>query len=340
MRYHHWYPAAILVAIIILIVYGVHHDISVKPTPNDRDRITGQIQQSAQHSKESGNPQDIGQSSATPQSQFVNSTPSGSAGQNQKADAADKSTDWWMAIFNGILAIVAVVQARLLYITFKANRINARATVRSARAAERAAVAAKSSAEALPALERAYVFIEIDPRSASGLESIVGNIILNDEMNRGARIAEPVIRFQFVNHGKTPAIIRAISANFCYLSDLPPAVRYVDEPLDQEIVIASGAVYPPPYDNDDHGRIGQIQRDMGVPRFVFFQKNTTIETPLAVDDARSIRAGRSFLWFYGHVAYLDVFGRPHETCFCWRYTGQDACFRRYDRPSEHLNCRT
>jgi hypothetical protein len=39
--------------------------------------------------------------------------------------------------------------------------------------------------------------------------------------------------------------------------------------------------------------------------------------------------GESFLWFYGHIVYDDIFGKGHETAFCWYYDGLAKSFYQY-----------
>jgi hypothetical protein len=83
-----------------------------------------------------------------------------------------------------------------------------------------------------------------------------------------------------------------------------------------------------------------MQREVGIPRFSDYQKSVTLEKPIALYEARSILDGRSFLWFYGRVVYKDVFGKSHETRFCWIYNGMEKSFHQYNRGEEGLNCRT
>jgi hypothetical protein len=224
-----------------------------------------------------------------------------------------------IAIFTIVLALVTGRQARLTKLVADAGK--------------EAADAAKLSADALPTLERAYVFIEIVPLS-SGMQHTIQHFRDHDQITEPFR---PEIQCQFINHGKTPAIVKRISAFFAHYSDLPREVRYIDEPISGEIVIQAGSVHPAPYQTPGifRDRIG------GMPEFSFFQKRVPLSTgPIDREAAQSLGEGKSFLWFYGHIVYNDIFGREHETRFCWWYNGFAHTFQQYDRGDERLNRRS
>jgi hypothetical protein len=155
-----------------------------------------------------------------------------------------------VAVTIGLL-VVAVVQAGIY-------RRQARIMRSQLSVAALAARASRRSADALPTLERAYVFIEINPNFVSQMQSRLQqqqSRRIADEMfaELGGRpepqqtinAAPTLIEYQFVNHGKTPAIVKAMSAEFQLLTTLPPELKYIDEPIGGEIVIRAGDIHPP-----------------------------------------------------------------------------------------------
>lgn len=189
----------------------------------------------------------------------------------------------------------------------------------------------RQTAEALPALERAYVFIEIDSEFSRHIESILDRADQNADID-----------YQFVNHGKTPAVIRAMSADFHHWTDFPKKIRYIDEPLSGEIVVPAGEIYPEPINRVATTLQSRMATTAGYapPTKIYFQKQKSLNEPLDAEAIRSIQEGISFLWFYGHVVYNDVFEKPHETRFCWVYNGRAKSFHQYNRGDEGLNHRT
>jgi hypothetical protein len=141
--------------------------------------------------------------------------------ENAKTEIRPQSPDETIALYTEVLAwftgILAFVSA--LQITF---------LIRADRTARTSADAARLAAEALPKIERAYVFAEV---------------ILKMIVNGGSLFE---IDICFRNHGKTPALISRIR---CYpvLSTEPPR-RLSDFPgstnrLPQGLVIKADGVY-------------------------------------------------------------------------------------------------
>ena len=83
-----------------------------------------------------------------------------------------------------------------------------------------------------------------------------------------------------------------------------------------EIVVRNGEIYPQPQPVSETKKVLEAYAGL-VPDFYFYQKQQPLSEPLSIDAARSIQTGQSFLWFFGRVVYDDVFGREHETRFCW-----------------------
>jgi hypothetical protein len=114
------------------------------------------------------------------------------------------------------------------------------------------------------------------------------------------------VHYRYENHGNTPAVIRAASVEFAHLTRLPSDLRYRDTPVDDEIVIRGGEANP---------------RDKAETRY--------LTTPLTQEDVIRLSNGESFLWFYGHIVYDDIFGKGHETAFCWYYDDLAKSFYQY-----------
>jgi hypothetical protein len=142
----------------------------------------------------------------------------------------------------------------------------------------RAANAAKASADALPTLERAYVFIEIDPDFSRSIKSILDDHELKDEGLKDGVYTGATIKYQFVNHGKTPAIVKAMSAEFHHWTELPEEIRYINDSMIGEIVIRSGDIWPPAKEETKKAIL--IDSGVtGVPDFYFFQKQLYLLDP-------------------------------------------------------------
>jgi hypothetical protein len=240
-----------------------------------------------------------------------------SASLKQGHDAIDAISTAVVAFFAAVLFFVTREQVRLTKISADAALVSARA--------------ARDSADALPNLDRAYIFIEIDPHFSRDIQSVLSRV------DRDARIA-----FQFINHGKTPAIIKAISASFRIWDAFPRKVSYINEPLAAEIVVRAGEIHPPPEPRGPTDLDTRITRVAGYvpPTHIGYKKHSLLSDPLTADVVQNIQEGQSSLWFYGHVIYEDVFGRFHKTRFCWRYNGKDNSFQQYNRGDERLNHRS
>jgi hypothetical protein len=206
---------------------------------------------------------------------------------------------------------LSVVGAILLFWTLYYTR-------RATRAAIIAANAAKESADALPAIERAYIFAELMPNAASLISSPIERVISKRELGFGdAGSAHVRIMYRTVNHGKTPAIIKSITSTIYHLENLPKHIRHANTEVPTADVVRAGDTYP-------MRENGWFIHDQGIN----------------IDAAISIKAGRSFVWICGRVLYDDVFGRERETRFCWRYNRSEGSFEQYDRGDEELNRRT
>jgi hypothetical protein len=117
-----------------------------------------------------------------------------------------------LAWLTGALAAIALLQ-------LVAFIWQLRLTERTARDAEQAANAARVSAEALPKIERAYVFVEV---------LFAGGVPIED----GRFGLDFIVRF--TNHGKTPAIITLTRA-YTLWSETPPTELVRTERAQREV---------------------------------------------------------------------------------------------------------
>jgi hypothetical protein len=188
---------------------------------------------------------------------------------------------WWLAVLTGALVMVSLGQGFFL--------------LRSNKTARMAAIAAQKSADFIPAIERSYVFMQISYFTFQLTPVQVGT--------ERSKVYSLSVRFNFINHGKTPAIIRELRAGIKRLkSELPPNAWKAEDivPLGRK-VLGSEYAYQP-------------QIDMG-------------DDPLAEADGGLILNSALFVYFFGHLAYEDVFGNSHETQFCWRLS--QGCFEEW-----------
>lgn len=168
----------------------------------------------------------------------------------------------------------------------------------TAKATMSAAQAARDSADTLPALERAYILLEMVAANTRNIDRIIDLIakgkIVNRKFETGAD-GYPIIEFTFKNYGRTPAIIKDISYKFDHWSiETTPAY------IHREDIRSESAL--------------GFNESTAI-------KRTGVLLPISKEAAEAILARKSFLWFYGRIVYDDVFGREHETTFWWRYGG-------------------
>jgi hypothetical protein len=210
---------------------------------------------------------------------------------------------------NGILAAwatVAVTVGLLVVAGVQAGiyRRQARIMRSQLHVATVAARASRRSAEALPALERAYVFIEVNPNFVSQMQSRLQRQQTRQvvhEMN--AELGEPepqltintaspmFVEYQFVNHGKTPAIVKAMSAEFQHITMLPPKLNYNNEPIQSEIVIRAGDIYPPRAEDKTKSAFYEQLGIVG-PRYFYFQKRVHLaDGNIDANAAEDLRQG-------------------------------------------------
>jgi hypothetical protein len=178
----------------------------------------------------------------------------------------------WIAGLTGLMLLVAGGQ---LWMFFKQLKL----TQDAVSAGAVAAYAAKASAEALPKIERAYLFVEV-----------LLNRAIEFDKDSGAYWAEMLVRI--TNHGKTPAILTRFRAYADFLDVAPRQLINHDRannPIPHGLVIGSTLRH-----------IEKIQR------------------MLTVDEYASFSSAAGKLYAVGLVEYDDVLKDRRTTGFCWQ----------------------
>jgi len=216
--------------------------------------------------------------------------------QRRSANAAED-----VVFLNKIQIALGVVGAAFLFWTLYLTRVSARATVDAANASAK-------MAKALPALERAYLFEKVSDLDLAWFN----DADLEERLLMGLRTHDgPASGFAFVNHGKTPAIIKSIAYGI-ECSTNPTEPRYDESPPLQSRIVASGK---------------------GVGYRVEAKGSSSEE------DGAAIKAGKLLIAVSARVVYDDIFGDEHETRFFWVHNGQTNVFApRHVPGKEHNKC--
>ena len=113
------------------------------------------------------------------------------------------------------------------------------------------------------------------------------------------------VEFALKNDGKTPALLTDIVAYLDVLPTYPDCVKVTTKgEYPPGLIIAAGELAP-------------------------YLKTNRLITEAESND---IDAKKSLLLFLGVVKYDDVFGKPHETGFCWSGEGAPALVSRTPQP--------
>ncbi len=181
----------------------------------------------------------------------------------------------------------------------EAARDNAAAANKNAEATEKNATAAKASADGLTNAERAWLLIDeikLVP---------IGNPLLSPT---------PRFTYKIKNFGKTPAVMLG-HKSILQVGNSP------NEPPDLSFLEFGGA-----------------ELDLSVvPQGESVSKNGKAWQSYLLPDAErgKVQTGESILWACGCLHYEDVFGRRHQTPFCWIY---DVSFEKFHAAGlPHLN---
>lgn len=206
-----------------------------------------------------------------------------------------------LAVFTGLLAVVAVFQGAML--------LRADGTARTS------ADAAKRSADAAIAAGAARLLITPVSHNYWDVAGQYAAMFPNspDMGNFGTPIE---VSFCIKNYGKTPGTLIHILTDIA-LADTPPPDL------------------PPPKNSPFKATMSDLQLpiDSIVPERGATENITvTLAYPLNITDAIAIRDGKNALWFWGGVIYWDVFDRECEQRFAFRLDRRNGRFiRHYDR---------
>lgn len=185
---------------------------------------------------------------------------------------------WWQKLWTdpvaGFTAVLAVFTVWLAFATRKA------------------ANAAKVAADALPALERAYIFIK-----QTGVDSL-------QSAARGQR--SPAVVLQYVmNVGRTPAIVKDALCVVAICATPDDVVATPSGDHRSEWIIAPNTVGPPDaedyYSRSFHGSLRPVTDVDDDDRY------------LTHDEILALRSKSKFLWAWSKIVYDDVFGKEHVT---------------------------
>ena len=151
-------------------------------------------------------------------------------------------------------------------------------THRMWKATKKAADAAKASAEALPIIEKAFMFIT--------------NVEWKPKPD-GAKfhaIGDNIMEVSLLNGGKTPAVLNRTLIAYTLREQYPTQeeVGKLDNIIPGNTVIRSGE-----------------------------SKTGSIDITLTENQWAEMARHRTKLLCYGRVEYTDIFGKSHETGFCW-----------------------
>jgi hypothetical protein len=171
---------------------------------------------------------------------------------------------WALASFTGLLAVVSIIQIGFLLRADRTTRISADA--------------AKAAANALPVVERAYVYPII--ASTDGIDNYIEKAVLSvpisDPGNTNIPLKEMLyITFTIKNFGKTPAILRSAYAGF--------------------------GIHP----------IG-IDFGLAIPESILGEMESTsnlmagLQIGITPQQALNIRAGQTFLLLRGQIHFEDI----------------------------------
>ncbi len=193
--------------------------------------------------------------------------------QWRTANAALKQAKWAFWQFIASAAGVAGLVVSLLF------------TAWAALAASRAAKAAQKSADAIPTLERAYIFLKIERNNFEGVV----------QENVYPKHGHAQVQFKFTNHGKTPAIVKEINYDLHHWTEMNEP-SYSLNRVGSDYLVIDGGTSTSLYDVTDPIEVSEPIKEQ-------------------------MRKGRGAIWFFGRVVYDDVFGQEHVTSFWWSYNG-------------------
>lgn len=195
------------------------------------------------------------------------------AEQTAKYQEEETASSWWLVRITGILAFIAAAEAGVLI--WQTSELR-----NSIKVAQKAANAAQKSAEALPLIERAYVFV-----------TIPYHVII--PVKEDPELLECKVTVAFFNHGKTPAILKQLKVNMRVIpinEELGELIGDTESEIPEGVIIGSREEYKADY-----------------------------STILRKEQWEDIENIHSTLFCYGRIIYEDVLKNRRTTGYCWDY---------------------
>jgi hypothetical protein len=262
-----------LCALVFFLFCSISYAQSQRPTPEEGEQATESTASNQHKPPES------------PPSVEPVPAPTTQGESSQEAKAKDEKL-----IEKGLL-LVALFQL----LTFIAQAVILGKSLRSTKLA---ANAAKESANALPTIERAYVFVKV---------------YLSQNFIADKGVTEYTAQISIVNGGKTPAVLLdcIYTTRIVGLNDELPEISKTN----------SDKPWIPP---------GIVRANYERTELAVIQTNAA--------EMKSVEACLERLVCYGVIRYEDVFGKAHETGFCWEYQARIKDF--YPAKDHKRNYRT
>jgi hypothetical protein len=188
-----------------------------------------------------------------------------------------------ITIVTVLLVIVGLGQLGLFWRQLTFIRDSLGDAKKAAEAAKEAADAAKISADHIPRVERAYLFLALTIKQDLREYSVSTNE------------THSTIKFNFHNHGRTPAIMKELHGMAKYLPGQQwPAMAIAGKQTVQTGVVVSGN--------------STISED-----------DYSIKFSLTKQEREAAAAGKGRILFWGKIIYSDVFGNSRETGWCRQF---------------------
>jgi hypothetical protein len=165
----------------------------------------------------------------------------------------------------------------------------------------------KRSVDLLAQSERAQMFMIVTGSDLTQLTRGVEGLPDSAKIDDGVVDAGAYVLFCFKNYGKTPAIVKEMSFRLVFFERLPDEPIYIPS----DIILLENMI-----------STGNITGG----------HECKLETKITLGQARTIIRAQSYVWFYGHIIYDDIFGKEHEHAFIWRYGGAHGFRPNYEHP--------
>lgn len=225
-----------------------------------------------------------------------------SAPANRLGDERDSGVGFLVMVATCVIAAAAVIQLVVVSVQAIIMYKQTRCLRDSVEATKIAAKAADKSAKALPTIERARIFVDLDAKAGAEGRITTGNPF------QGKHFRQDLNTTIFIlNQGKTSALIDSVFMDGGAYPTYPDAPEMDAENLRNTAYVAPG------------------ERDSICKTF----KVSSLEWEQIID-------GKLKLLCYGRVAYRDVFGANHVTCFCYEYTQRGFLQTSFNDPLNSL----